>query len=42
MTLAIYARVSTSGQSAMQLHELRQYVPKRGCKPDDCAIHSVT
>jgi putative DNA-invertase from lambdoid prophage Rac len=31
MTIAIYARVSTSDQSCdMQLHELRQYVEKRG------------
>ena len=31
MTIAIYARESTSDQSCeMQLHELRQYVAKRG------------
>ena len=31
MIVAIYARVSTSDQSCeMQLHELRQYVAKRG------------
>jgi len=33
MIIAIYARVSTSDQSCeMQLHELREYVAKRGWK----------
>jgi DNA invertase Pin-like site-specific DNA recombinase len=31
MIVAIYARVSTSDQSCeMQLHELREYIAKRG------------